>query len=190
MHHQHAELPMGGDLVLLFCVSVLGSAHCVAMCGHYVTMCTAQFVPAAATPAARCGLRALFNLGRLGTYGVIDAGSLFGLGLPVITVAILLCAVGLGVGGRRMQRTRYRPDHWGGQEWAILASGAAVVGAMALANALAVSGVSVSFQPLAIPPLPLVPVAGILVAALPALIAPARRSAPSSARTELEAAVA
>jgi uncharacterized protein len=71
MHHPHAELPMGGDLVLLFCASVLGSAHCVAMCGPYVTMCTAQFVPAAATPAARCGLRALFNLGRIGTYSVI-----------------------------------------------------------------------------------------------------------------------
>ena len=131
-----------------------------------------------------------FLLAMIGTYGVIDAGSLFGLGLPVIAVAIVLCGVGLAVGGRRMQRTRYRPDGWGVQEWAILASGVAVVGAMALANALDVPGMSVSFQPLAMPPLPLLPVAGILVAALPAFIAPARRSTVSSARTELEAAVA
>src|SRR5713226_884558 len=62
---------MGGDLVLLFSASVLGSAHCVAMCGPYVAMCTAQFVPKGATPAARCGLRVLFNLGRIATYALI-----------------------------------------------------------------------------------------------------------------------
>ncbi len=62
---------MGGDLVLLFGASLLGSAHCVAMCGPYVAMCTAQFVPRGATPAARCGLRVLFNLGRIATYSLI-----------------------------------------------------------------------------------------------------------------------
>ncbi len=62
---------MGGDLVLLFGASLLGSAHCVAMCGPYVAMCTAQFVPRGATPRARCGLRILFNMGRIATYGVI-----------------------------------------------------------------------------------------------------------------------
>src|SRR5882762_1764321 len=62
---------MGGDLVLLFGASVLGSAHCVAMCGPYVAMCTAQFVPRGATSAARCGLRVLFNLGRIATYSLI-----------------------------------------------------------------------------------------------------------------------
>jgi sulfite exporter TauE/SafE len=62
---------MGGDLALLFGASVLGSAHCVAMCGPYVAMCTAQFVPRGATPAARYGLRVLFNLGRIATYSLI-----------------------------------------------------------------------------------------------------------------------
>jgi sulfite exporter TauE/SafE len=69
--HHHAELPLGGDLVLLFGASVLGSAHCVAMCGPYVAMCTAQFVPRGATPAARCVLRVIFNLGRIATYSLI-----------------------------------------------------------------------------------------------------------------------
>ena len=71
MHQHHADLPMGGDLVLLLGASLLGSAHCVAMCGPYVSMCTAQFVPKGATPAARCGLRLLFNIGRIATYGMI-----------------------------------------------------------------------------------------------------------------------
>ena len=70
MHH-HADLPMGGDLVLLFSAAMLGSVHCVAMCGPYVAMCTAHFVPRSATPAARCGLRVLFNLGRIATYSLI-----------------------------------------------------------------------------------------------------------------------
>jgi uncharacterized protein len=69
--HHHPDLPMGGDLVLLFGASLLGSAHCVAMCGPYVAMCTAQFVPKGATPGARCGLRVLFNLGRIATYSLI-----------------------------------------------------------------------------------------------------------------------
>jgi sulfite exporter TauE/SafE len=71
VHHHHAALPMGGDLVLLFGASLLGSAHCVGMCGPYVAMCTAQFVPRCATPAARFFLRILFNLGRIATYGLI-----------------------------------------------------------------------------------------------------------------------
>ncbi|MDB6084725.1 MAG: hypothetical protein JWN43_2606 [Gammaproteobacteria bacterium] len=70
MHH-HVLLPVGGDLVLLFGASLLGSAHCVGMCGPYVAMCTAQFVPRGATPTARLFLRLLFNLGRIATYGLI-----------------------------------------------------------------------------------------------------------------------
>ena len=71
MHHIHAALPMDGDLVLLFGASLLSSAHCVGMCGPYVTLCTAQFVPRGTTPAARFALRILFNLGRITTYASI-----------------------------------------------------------------------------------------------------------------------
>ena len=129
-------------------------------------------------------------LAAIGLYGVIDAGSLFGLGLPIVAVAVILCAVGLTVGGRRMQRTRYRPDRWGAQEWAVLGSGLAAVVSMALASALGVPGVTVSFVPLTVPPLPLLPVAGILVAALPAFVAPVRRGDVAPTRAGLGAAVA
>jgi len=57
--------------VLLFAASLLGSAHCIGMCGPYVAMCTAQFVPRGSTVAARFFLRLVFNLGRIATYGVI-----------------------------------------------------------------------------------------------------------------------
>ena len=75
-------------------------------------------------------------------------------------------------------------------ETTLVASGLAAVGSMALAHALDVEGMAVSFVPLAMPPLPFLPVAGILVAALPACIVPARRAATEALRPELEAAVA
>ncbi len=40
----------------------------------------------------------------VGIYGVIDGGSLLGLGLPVLAVAAALCGVGLAMGGRRTAR--------------------------------------------------------------------------------------
>jgi len=54
--------------LLLFGASLLGSVHCVGMCGPYVAMCTGQFIPRGATPAVRCVLRLLFILGRIATY--------------------------------------------------------------------------------------------------------------------------
>lgn len=69
--HTHALLPAGGDLVLLFAASLLGSAHCVGMCGPYVAMCSAQFVPRGSSAAARLCLRLLFNAGRIGIYCLI-----------------------------------------------------------------------------------------------------------------------
>jgi uncharacterized protein len=103
---------MGGDLVLLFGASLLGSAHCVAMCGPYVAMCTAQFVPRGATPAARCGLRVLFNLGRIATYSLIglivgafgqiaqELASRFGVtGITAIAAGIAAMVFGLSMLG-------------------------------------------------------------------------------------------
>ncbi len=129
-------------------------------------------------------------LAAVGVYGVIDSGSLFGLGLPILAIALAFCAVGLAVSGRRNPRTRYRPDPWGLREWCVASSGAAAVGAMALARALDVSGVVVSFFPLAVPALPLLPAAGILVAATPALVVPAPRPSPTSTRAKVEAVAA
>lgn len=129
-------------------------------------------------------------LAAVGVYGVTDAGSEFGLGLPLLAVAALLCAVGFAARGRQLQRSRYRPDRWGAVEWLIVGSGVVALGSMILAHALGVPGMVVSFTPLAVPPLPLLPVAGILVAGLPAFVAPARRVVRAPARREFEAVVA
>jgi energy-coupling factor transport system permease protein len=118
-------------------------------------------------------------LAAVGVYGIIDAGSLFGLGLPVTAVAVVLCGTGLAVGGRRTTRSRYRPDPWRQSEWVVTAAGLIALVSMALARSLDVRGMVVFFTPLAVPPLPLLPVVGILIGLVPALIVPAPSPAPS-----------
>jgi energy-coupling factor transport system permease protein len=130
-------------------------------------------------------------LAAVGVYGVTDAGSEFGLGLPLMAAAAVLCAVGFAARGRRLQRSRYRPDRWGAVEWLIVGSGLVALGTMVLAHALKSPGMVVSFvSTVAVPPLPLLPVLGILVAALPAFVVPARRVVPVTPTRELESLVA
>ncbi len=108
----------------------------------------------------------------VGLYGVIDSGSLFGLGLPLLAVAAVLCGVGLALGGRRTARSRYRPDPWSRPEWIVAGSGLVALITMAVARSLDVPGLTVSFSPLAFPSIPWLPVVGILIALTPALAAP------------------
>jgi energy-coupling factor transport system permease protein len=108
----------------------------------------------------------------VGIYGVIDGGSLLGLGLPTLAVAAVLCGVGLAVGGRRTARSRYRPDPWRQPEWIVAGSGLVALVTMSVAHALDLPGLTVSFSPLAFPTIPLLPVVGILLALVPAIAAP------------------
>jgi energy-coupling factor transport system permease protein len=126
-------------------------------------------------------------LAAVGVYGIIDAGSLFGLGLPLTATGVVLCAIGLAVGGRRTTRSRYRPDPWRQPEWLVVASGLVALVSMALASAAHVRGMVVGFTPLVVPPLPLLPVLGIAFGLLPVVVMPS--PAPlkmASVRVELE----
>jgi energy-coupling factor transport system permease protein len=118
----------------------------------------------------------------VGLYGVIDSGSLFGLGLPIMAVAAVMCGIGLALGGRRSARSRYRPDPWRQPEWVVAGSGLVALVALTVAHALSVAGLTVSFTPLAFPSIPLLPVVGILLAAIPAIAAP-RPMSPSPGRS-------
>ena len=71
MHHH--SIPESGDLVLLFFASLIGSAHCIGMCGPYVTLCAARIAPAGVAGTPRVIGRLLFNAGRVGTYVAIGA---------------------------------------------------------------------------------------------------------------------
>jgi len=127
--------------------------------------------------AGRRGSGALTLAGLLGIcaglYGLLDAGSPVGLGLPLLALGALVAGAGLALGGRRAARSRYRPDRWAGQEWLVAGSGVAAAVAALVGAAVDPAGLSPSTSPLEAPSLPLVPLAGLLVALLPAWLSPA-----------------
>ncbi len=107
-----------------------------------------------------------------GLYGLLDASSPAALGLPLLAGGALVAAAGLAVGGRRSTRTRYRPDRWGPLEWAVSASGAVAAVGMLVTAGVDPSAVAPSTSPLVAPGLPVVPAVALLVALLPAWLAP------------------
>lgn len=108
----------------------------------------------------------------LGAYGLLDTTVPHGLGLGGFAVGAALCVAGLALGGRRVSRSRYRPDPWRWPEW--LVTGCGVASAVVLCLNLGYSPASLNpdVYPLHWPPLPLLPTVAILVSALAAFIAP------------------
>lgn len=111
----------------------------------------------------------------LGLYGLLAGGTpgspgagVFG--WPMLLLGAALAATGSLLAGRRVTRTRYRPDPWRLPEWLVALSGlvpAAVFVALGTDPALAGPA-----SPPGWPPLPVVPALAILVAAIPAVVAP------------------
>jgi len=111
----------------------------------------------------------------VGVYGLLDAGSPPALGLPPLGAGVTLGVLALVTGSRRNPRTRYRPDPWRGPEWAVSASGAAAAASVlvtALSSRLGADQLQPPSVPLPVPGLPALTAAGILLAALPAVLAP------------------
>jgi energy-coupling factor transport system permease protein len=121
-----------------------------------------------ATTASALGLLALC----LGAYSMLGGGGPAALGLPAVGLGASALAVGLVARGRRTERTSYRPDPWGWQEWLVLASGSAAVAGVLLAGRHDPESLVQPLYPLAWPELPVAAVLGIVVGALPAVVAP------------------
>jgi energy-coupling factor transport system permease protein len=135
------------------------------------------------TPARVRHATAVLTLGGLlamvaSTYGLIDRGAPGVIGVPLLVAGAALTAAGFALGARRGGRTRYRPDPWLGSEWLVAAAGLAAAAAVILGPAGALSP---STLPLVAPTLPLLPFAGLLVALLPAWIAPPLPRVPGAA---------
>ena len=130
----------------------------------------------AAEPGARRRSGALTLVGLLGIcfglYGLMDATSPTALGLPVLVVGSAVAAAGLTLGGRRSTRSRYRPDLWGAQEWVVSCSGLVAALGVLVGAALDPAALNPSTSPLVAPTLPVVPTLALLVALLPAWVAP------------------
>ncbi|MEO5348622.1 MAG: sulfite exporter TauE/SafE family protein [Magnetococcus sp. YQC-3] len=96
------------DLWLTFLTALLGSGHCIGMCGGIAVSCSLGIHPDSRRGAARFYLPLLYSLGRVGTYVLLGAltgwiGSLVlfharpsGLnGLPHLLVGVFMILMGL-----------------------------------------------------------------------------------------------
>jgi energy-coupling factor transport system permease protein len=149
-------------------------------------------------PLARRRLTsALLVIGLLGSciglYGLLDSGAPFPMGIPSLAVGVACMAVGFTIAGRRIRHSRYRTDEWHAAEWLVTGSGLVAVMLHTVGGLVDPSSLHPSVIPLAWPPLAIVPSIGLLVAALPAVLAPipplraaaeAERSQPISAQAE------
>jgi energy-coupling factor transport system permease protein len=107
-----------------------------------------------------------------GCYGLLGGTGPRFLGIPAIAAGAALCCAGLALGGRRVRRTHYRPDPWRAPEWIVAGCGLATAVLLYLSTGYNANDLNPSFYPLRFPPLPLVPTVAILIAALPAFVAP------------------
>jgi len=107
----------------------------------------------------------------VGVYGLLAGTSARWVGMPMLVAGCLLAAAGIYFGGRRTGRTKYRPDPWALPEW--LVTGCGLAAAVSMFVAVETDPASLFLASVTnIPPVPVLPIVGILVAMLPALLAP------------------
>ena len=106
----------------------------------------------------------------------------------MLGLGLVAAAVGLRASGQRVRRTRYRPDPWRGAEWLVAGSGLVACAVGFLAGSVDAINLVPSLYPLSWPQLPVVSSIAVLVAALPAVVAPrpARRDLAPRPAMDLE----
>jgi energy-coupling factor transport system permease protein len=122
----------------------------------------------------------------VGLYGLLgsDAASRR-IGVVGFGCGAVLAIIGMVVGGRAVQRTRYRPDPWSATEWAVAGSGFLAM-IVFLGVGIDPRELYPSLSPLTWPSLPLVPALAVLLTAAPAWIAPVPMSQPRRADVGVE----
>ena len=107
----------------------------------------------------------------VGLYGLLNGTAGQWTGLPMLLVGVTLAIVGLVTGGRRTGRTRYRPDPWALPEFLVAGSG--IAAAVLMFVQMNVDPTTLVLGSVTdVPPVPLLALTGILLAALPAFLAP------------------
>lgn len=108
----------------------------------------------------------------VGSYGLLDSTAPRWLGVPLLLAGLVMAGAGAHIGGRRIVRTRHRPDPWRWAEWGVVAVGLAVGGSMLALGAVDPGDLNPSLQPLRWPTVPLLPALAVAVGLLAAVLAP------------------
>lgn len=125
------------------------------------------------------GALLLLGLGGIciGVYGGLDRTAPRLLAGPMLALGLALAVAGLVGAGRRVTRTRYRPDRWRWPELAVVASGLVAAAALVWVSD---HQVPIAYPDLsAMPQVSLVALVGSLVGAVAAVAAPTPRTAPA-----------
>ena len=102
----------------------------------------------------------------LGSFAII------GFSLPMLLLGLLVAGFGLPLAGRRVRRSVYRPDPWRLTETLVAASGLLPAAVLVLTARVDPGNLYPSLDPLDWPGLPLGATLAVLVALLPAWLAP------------------
>jgi energy-coupling factor transport system permease protein len=114
----------------------------------------------------------------LGVYGLLDPSVSRGLGVGGFVAGALLSCAGLWLGGRRVARTRYRPDPWRLPEWVVVAGGVVAAVTFILGAGFDPTVLNPGVAALHQQSFPWLPLLALLVAGVAGLAAPRPYSAP------------
>ena len=108
----------------------------------------------------------------IGTYALLDSSAPGYLGGPLLVAGATVGWIGVVLSGRRVPRTRYRPDPWRVEEWSVTVVGLTVAALMVVLGSVDPSALLPSIDPLQWPTLAAGPTLAILLGVLPAWLAP------------------
>jgi energy-coupling factor transport system permease protein len=115
----------------------------------------------------------------LGGYELLDPAVPHAVGVGGFAAGTAFCVAGLVLGGRRVSRSRYRPDPWQWPEWLVAGSGVASAVVLCLNLGYNPAALNPGLYPLHWPSLPVLPAVAILVPAVAAFVSPAPPAVPA-----------
>lgn len=109
----------------------------------------------------------------VGVYGLLGGASSPSVVIGAMTLGVAACAGGMAVGSRRVHHTSYAPDPWDIPESLVTAAGLGCAIVFVVVGRYDLANLNPPLSPLAWPTLPIVPALAVLIAATPAVSAPA-----------------
>jgi energy-coupling factor transport system permease protein len=110
-----------------------------------------------------------------GAYALLGTTTPAPLAWTVVAFGAAAAVFGIAFASKRVPHTRYRPDRFGPRDWAVVAAGAAATTGTVLSGVLEPAALWPATSPLSVPELPMWAAAGVLLAAVPALLVPSSR---------------